>query len=683
VLQNRGGIITVVILTDRVELLKVALVSHLEHAFDGLPDVPPADNLPVTAHRIAVREAEAFLAFLKKPQSSAVHTYASNQAAVGMPVGLMFRLYEGLRAFCRDALDQDMSRAANPLIEAYCNAYAYGYAEGSSRGTATTPAPHTGSAPGDAQAGHSWLGMAFEISRVVGSILNPDELLNEATDLIRQYAGCSSAALLVIDDSGEWAVVQALSAEPGSVNYPPDYCWEVGDNSLVGQCLATGLSQIMSDADQTLSPSGVDHLAGIRSMLVLPLISHGQTIGAVSFHSEQVVVFDANDQMRLRLAVDQIANAIENARLYRELAAYADTLETIVQARMQEVRQAKEYTEAILNNSPDAILFLNTDGSIRTVNSAFCRLFRCESNELPDVVVSALASADHKNMVERMFQAVLTTGQVTRFRMVATRQDGTTFDLDAAFAPSIENGSVNGVVCNLRDVTDLARADNLVKASLREKEVLLQEIHHRVKNNLQIVASLLNLQMSVISDNVARQALRESQSRIYTMALIHERLYRSGDLASVDFVQYVRDLVNYVARSYLWLSGRITVSVDAPAISLDLSSAIPCGLIINELVSNAFKHAFPDLPTGEIRVEVRAQEPGQHVLTVRDNGVGFPQGFDPASTATLGFQLVQSLVKQLQGTLRIQSDSGTTTVAIYFPMTTAESSSLKDGTYSI
>ena len=644
-----------VTIADQIELLKPRLVNHLEHSFDGILDLPRAGHLPLTYRQVAMKEAETFIAFLRNQKTAEVRIYAQRQAADGLPTEIMFRLYATLRDFCQSTLNKEIIPTAILFIDSYCNAYADGYAEGRATWIGST------------RTGTRWLSMAAEISSALGSILNPDELLNEAVDLIRKYSGCNSVALFLIDDLFKWATVQACSSEPGRINYPADYRLRIGDKSPVSQCITTGIAQVMLYGDGSLKIPETDSLTGIRSLIVLPLISHSQIIGAVSFHSEEDVGFDGNDQMRLRLTVDQIANAIENARLYRELASYADTLEELVQERTLEISQAKEYTEAILNNSPDAIVFLNTDGSIKTVNSAFCQLFHYKSDEVRDILVSDLAAPEYKFVVESALRSVLETGQVARFRMTALRRDSTAFDLDAALAPGVENGSINGVVCNLRDVTNLVRAEDLVKASLREKELLLQEIHHRVKNNLQVVASLISLQMSRIVDEAASQVLRESQTRIHTMALIHERLYRSGDLASVDFAEYVRELVNYVSGSYSPQSSRINVTVDVTKMALDLNTAIPCGLIINELVSNAFKHAFLGLPTGEIVVEIRTNEQSQCILSVRDNGVGFPHGIDPRSTSTLGLQLVQGLVGQLDGTLYIQSDTGATSLVINFP----------------
>jgi len=207
------------------------------------------------------------------------------------------------------------------------------------------------------------------------------------------------------------------------------------------------------------------------------------------------------------------------------------------------------------------------------------------------------------------------------------------------------------------EVVERKKAEGQIMASLIEKEVLLKEIHHRVKNNLQIISSLLNLQSGTLSRESAA-AFKESQSRIKSMALIHEMLYRSQDLARIDFADYVRSLTAFLARSYTTKPGT-HITIDILDISLDIDTAIPCGLIINELVSNSLKYAFNDRPTGEIKVSLSYAD-GIYTLIVSDNGTGLPPGTDYRNTASLGLQLVNTLVDQIEGSIRLEPGTGTT-----------------------
>jgi PAS domain S-box-containing protein len=208
------------------------------------------------------------------------------------------------------------------------------------------------------------------------------------------------------------------------------------------------------------------------------------------------------------------------------------------------------------------------------------------------------------------------------------------------------------------DITESKRAQEIVEASLREKEILLKEIHHRVKNNLQVTSSLLRLQAARIPGAEAQQMLRDSQDRIRSMALVHEMLYRSADLARVDFGEYARSLVQQLLRSYGVDVRQVKHTIDVEHGMLGLDEAVPCGLIINELVANSLKHAFPSNRAGRIWVRIDADE-RRCTLRVGDDGVGFSEELDFRQTQTLGLQLVRTLTDQLEGTISLSRQAGT------------------------
>jgi two-component sensor histidine kinase len=210
-----------------------------------------------------------------------------------------------------------------------------------------------------------------------------------------------------------------------------------------------------------------------------------------------------------------------------------------------------------------------------------------------------------------------------------------------------------------QEIAERKRAEEQIKASLKEKEVLLKEIHHRVKNNLQAISSLLYLQSKGVKDKEALEMFQDGQNRVRSMALIHERLYQSKDVARVDFAEYVRNLANYLFCSYGVHSNVIQLKVNVEDVFLGIDTAIPCGLITNELISNSLKHAFPGGRGGEIRIELCADNDRQLNLMVSDNGVGFPNDLDFRETESLGLQLVNTLVEQLEGTVELDRSGGT------------------------
>ncbi|PSB22726.1 hypothetical protein C7B69_15365 [filamentous cyanobacterium Phorm 46] len=209
------------------------------------------------------------------------------------------------------------------------------------------------------------------------------------------------------------------------------------------------------------------------------------------------------------------------------------------------------------------------------------------------------------------------------------------------------------------ELSDRKQAEANLKISLKEKEILLKEIHHRVKNNLCVVASLLELQSNTVADPQLALMFEESQNRLYSMALIHEKLYRSTNLAEINFSEYLEDLVTNLFHSYNISDNRIQLQVIAEPISLNLETATPCGLIANELVSNTLKHAFPDCANGTVSVECYQTGDGEIHLFVKDNGIGFPQNLDFRKTNSMGFQVVCTLTEQLEGSIELSRQTGT------------------------
>jgi two-component sensor histidine kinase/FixJ family two-component response regulator len=227
----------------------------------------------------------------------------------------------------------------------------------------------------------------------------------------------------------------------------------------------------------------------------------------------------------------------------------------------------------------------------------------------------------------------------------------------------------------LQQLTAALQADNAARqetqaqleALLKEKEVLFKEMHHRVKNNLQIIASLLSLQADVIQDARVRKMFEESQHRINTMALLHETLYQTGDLARIEFSAYIRTLVTQLFHAAGVSARRIALEIEADEIPLEVTTAVPCGLLVNELVTNCLKHAFPGQGSGVIWIVLRASADGNITIQVSDTGVGFPEGVDFRSTDSLGLQLVCLLTEQLSGTIALERLEGTT-FTLTFPV---------------
>jgi PAS domain S-box-containing protein len=248
-------------------------------------------------------------------------------------------------------------------------------------------------------------------------------------------------------------------------------------------------------------------------------------------------------------------------------------------------------------------------------------------------------------------------GKPQQFEAELTARDGRTIWVEHFLNPIVVDGRVQELSCLAYHITDRKMAQAELLKSLHEKEVLLKEVHHRVKNNLQIISSIFNLQSAHVGeDRRMIGLLRDSRDRIRSMSFIHESLYQTKDLSSIDLADYIDGLSRNLVMSYS-LNGKVDLQTDLQRVHLVLDQAIPCGLILNELISNALKHAFPDDRNGTIRITL--EQAGEQVrITLSDDGVGLPPGFLPETHSNLGLELVDTLMGQLEGTMVRQSADG-------------------------
>ncbi len=265
---------------------------------------------------------------------------------------------------------------------------------------------------------------------------------------------------------------------------------------------------------------------------------------------------------------------------------------------------------------------------------------------------------DSCSLATERISTVMQTGSC-RFDWVYKRLDGSEFPAEVLLnAMEINDRKIIQAV--VRDITDRKRDEDGIKASLAEKEVLLKEIHHRVKNNLQVISSLLKLQSRYIQDSRVSEMLKDSQNRVRSMALVHEQLYQSKDLSNIDFAEYIQNLAHNLFQAYEIPAEGVNLQTNIAPCSLNIDTAVPCGLIINELVTNSLKYAFKGQTKGQIKINFTLDNNGLCVLTVSDSGIGFPQNLDYRNARTLGLRLVGSLVKQIRGKIELLETAGTT-----------------------
>ncbi|MGD2247633.1 MAG: histidine kinase N-terminal 7TM domain-containing protein [Candidatus Methanofastidiosia archaeon] len=326
------------------------------------------------------------------------------------------------------------------------------------------------------------------------------------------------------------------------------------------------------------------------------------------------------------------------------------------------LHESEEKFRTIFENANDLIVYVDTQGKIVDINNKVEDIFGFKQEEIVGKEFTELSSLGMGNMpkLKRFFREAIKNGKIMPFfELEITHKAGHRIFVEISTKLIEKNGNIEGILGVVRDVTERKRAEEEIKKSLEEKEVLLKEIHHRVKNNMQVISSLLSLQSHYVKDGQYKQMLKESQDRIRSMALIHEKLYESKDLADIDFKEYIKSLAYGLARSYGVSTHTVTFHIRIEDITLGIDTAIPCGLIVNELVANSLKHAFPDR-TGEITVGLEVVD-GNIELTVSDNGVSIPEDINFRNTETLGLRLVTILAEdQLGGEIYLDRTKGTT-----------------------
>jgi PAS domain S-box-containing protein len=362
-------------------------------------------------------------------------------------------------------------------------------------------------------------------------------------------------------------------------------------------------------------------------------------------------VFDVS--VSSQIVLDERGNAIGVEGVLRDITARKRAEDAL--------RESEEKFRTMVENSLQGLIILQDD-RIVYANEALARILGFDLEELlalpPEKIYELVHPAEREMIWSRMADRLEGKEVPSRYEFRVFGKEGSTIWLELV-SNRIEYQGEPALLGAVIDVTEHKQAEERIRASLGEKEVMLREIHHRVKNNMQIILSLLRIQSRSIPERKTREMFKQSQNRIRSMALIHETLYKSGDLANIDFTDYIARMGTHLLSIYKEELGDVSISQEAEGVFLDINRAIPCGLLISELLSNALKHAFPMKKKGKVVIKMSKDKRNKYFLMVKDTGVGFPEGLDFRATETLGLQLVGDLVHQLRGSIELKKGPGT------------------------
>ncbi|TVR28279.1 MAG: PAS domain S-box protein [Balneolaceae bacterium] len=323
-----------------------------------------------------------------------------------------------------------------------------------------------------------------------------------------------------------------------------------------------------------------------------------------------------------------------------------------------ELKQNEQLFRQLFLSAPIGIALLDEHKEIQMANQGFEEIFGYNIQDIKGLEIDSVIAPDDKVEEAKSLSA---STEPFEFSSVRRKSDGSLVDVIIYGVPVVVDDKTIAIYGIYVDITDRNRVEKQVRNSLREKEVLLSEIHHRVKNNLAVITGLLELQSHKLENEIASKALKDSQMRIHSMALIHEKLYQNETLSKISFDNYIRDLIEVIKRSHNTHVRPVEIQIDAEEIEFTITQAIPCGLLLNEILTNSFKHAFPGSFKGNPIIQITLKQLNEEEvnLVITDNGIGLPDNFENLGKRSLGLTLIKTLNKQLNAKMMISENNGT------------------------
>ncbi len=465
------------------------------------------------------------------------------------------------------------------------------------------------------------------------------ETLRLCVDSAISISGMDCGGVYLVDDSGNLDMAFHIGLPPAFVKSSSHYDADSASARLVmtGNPIYSKHHELGISLDKTREK---EHL---KAIAVVPVPHKNRVIACLNIASH--TLDEVPDYTRT--ALEAIASQIGNS---------------IIRSKMEEaLKQSEAQYRNLIEQSNDAI-YLLYDNKFEIINRRFTEMFGYteEETNAPDFDFKQLLAPESISIInERIRRAKKGQKLKPVYEFTAIDKEGNRLICETSVTYVDYKGgkATQGI---LRDITGRKKAEEQIKVSLKEKELLLRELYHRTKNNMQVISAMLTLQSSYINEKSTLSMFKEMQNRIQSMALVHQKLYQSQNLSSINIKEYINDLAALSMQSYKTSTDEISLILDIDNIFLSIDTAIPCGLILNELISNSLKYAFPDKEKGEIRIRFHKTKRGNIELELSDNGVGFPENFDLRHSKSLGLQSVFAIVEhQLQGKIKYEIKNGT------------------------
>jgi len=357
-----------------------------------------------------------------------------------------------------------------------------------------------------------------------------------------------------------------------------------------------------------------------------------------------------------------------SSMIFRHRPARYGTIIDITEHKQAEeaLRESEQKYHDIIDNATDLIQSVTPEGKIIYVNQAWMKTLGYSETDISHLSLKDIIHPDSLSHCMVAFKRLLSEENIGTIEAVFITKDGKKISVEGNVNCRFINGKPAYTRGIFRDITERKQMGDQIAKSLKEKEMLLKEIHHRVKNNMQVISSLLYMQAKTLKDEKVKDILRESQNRIKSIALVHEKLYQSTDLDRIDYSEYLRKITDHLFESYQVDPNIIKLQLNLENVFMHINKAVPCSLILNEMISNSLKHAFPKGRKGVITIDIR-KKADMYILIYSDDGIGIPEGITFERTESLGMQLIYGLVEQISGSIELERKGGTR-YTITFPV---------------